>query len=416
MSSEKQYQLELVHVEQAYANAGGPLENEALYTSVANIAGIPQHALDEKSEIGHAGTLRSKIKRKIRWFQQTLKSLNVIERVQGERGVWSMATRTEKGLHEARGPVRLVAYSTNLGVAIWTDSNLFFNDFDEPIHLCVTSPPFPLRVQRNYGNVDEIGWVDFITASLEPIVKNLVPGGSVVLNVSNDIFESKKPSRSLYLERMVLALHDRLGLSLMDRWPWINLSKPPSPTYWSCINRVQLCAGWEPIYWFTNDPSRVRSDNRRVLMPHTEAHQALLDKGGAGRQAVYGDGAYRLRPDSFSNKTPGRIPKNVIIRGHRCADSMAVRAAARELELPPHGAMFPTSVPEFAIQFLTEEDDLVVDLFSGSNKTGLAAQRNNRRWVCSERVLEYIRTQAQLFTGFEGFSLNPALEAVGKRG
>lgn len=98
----------------------------------------------------------------------------------------------------------------------------------------------------------------------------------------------------LYVERMVLALHDRLGLSLMDRWPWINLSKPPSPTHWACVNRYQLCAGWEPVYWFTNDPDRVRSDNRRVLIPHTEKHQKLMAQGD-NRVVSYGDGAYRLR-------------------------------------------------------------------------------------------------------------------------
>ncbi|MEM0550399.1 MULTISPECIES: site-specific DNA-methyltransferase [Aeromonas] len=412
MSVNTQVQLELFHVEQAYANAAGPLTNEKLYGAVADIAGIPKSMLDEKSEIGQAKALRSKLKRKIRWFQQTLKSMDMLKRVDGERGVWAIATKTDKGLHEARGNVRLMAYSTRLGLAIWTDSLRFFTDFDEPIHLCVTSPPYPLRVQRKYGNVDEAGWVDFITSALEPIVKNLVPGGSVVLNVSSDVFETKMPSRSLYLERMVIALNDRLGLSLMDRWPWINLSKPPSPTYWSCVNRVQLCAGWEPIYWFTNDPLRVRSDNRRVLMPHTEAHKALLAKGGETRNAVYGDGAYRLREGSFSNQTQGRIPKNVIIRGHRCADSQALRKAAKELGLPAHPAMYPTDIPDFAIRFLTEEGDLVVDPFSGSNKTGLAAERGNRRWACCERVLEYIRTQASLFTGFDGFTMNPDFSEI----
>jgi site-specific DNA-methyltransferase (cytosine-N4-specific) len=141
--------------------------------------------------------------------------------------------------------------------------------------------------------VAESQWVDFITEALEPIVKNLVPGGSVVLNISNDIFEPKRPSRSLYVERMVIALHDRLGLSLMDRWPWVNLSKPPSPTHWACVNRQQLCSGWEPVFWFTNDPERVRSDNRRVLQPHTEKHQQLMSQGGDSRVASYGDGAYR---------------------------------------------------------------------------------------------------------------------------
>ncbi len=277
----------------------------------------------------------------------------------------------------------------------------------------MTFPPFPLRIQRGYGNVDEAKWVDFITQALEPIVKNLVPGGSVVLNVSNDIFEAKNPSRSLYVERMVLALHDRLGLSLMDRWPWINLSKPPSPTHWACVNRYQLCAGWEPVYWFTNDPDRVRSDNRRVLIPHTEKHQKLMAQGGDSRVVSYGDGAYRLRGNAFSNVTEGRIPKNVIQRGHRCADTLELRKIAIELGLPPHPAMFPTDIPEMAIRFLTEEGDLVVDPFSGSNKSGLAAERNNRRWIACDIILEYIRTQAEMFTGFDGFWMNPAIATVG---
>ncbi|WP_338122397.1 hypothetical protein [Vibrio coralliilyticus] len=37
--------------------------------------------------------------------------------------------------------------------------------------------------------------------------------------------------------------------------------------------------------------------------------------------------------------------------------------------------MFPTDIPSFAIEFLTNEDELVVDLFSGSNKTGPVAER-----------------------------------------
>ncbi|RAI99301.1 site-specific DNA-methyltransferase (cytosine-N4-specific) [Aeromonas salmonicida] len=410
------YQLDLFHVQEAYAKADRPLSNTELYDSVAELAGIPRGALEEKSEIGEGKAKHSKLKRQIRWYQQTLKAMNLLQRVEGERGIWALANKAKKGLHEVLGGVRLVAYSTKLGLAVWSDNRSFFTDFNEPIHLCVTSPPYPLRVTRGYGNVQEMQWVDFITQTLEPIVKNLVPGGSVVLNVSNDIFESKLPSRSMYLERMVLALHDRLGLSLMDRWPWINTSKPPSPTQWACVNRVQLCSGWEPVYWFTNDPSCVRSDNRRVLLPHTDAHQRLMDAGGDRRVVSYGDGAYRLRGNAFGKQTEGRIPKNVIQRGHRCADTMEIRKAAKELGLPPHPAMFPTDIPELAIRFLTEAGDLVVDPFSGSNKSGLAAERNDRRWAACDNILEYIRQQAEMFTGFDGFWMNPAIAMVGNGG
>lgn len=402
-------QLDLFHIQRAYTRAEGPLSNEQLYARVAEAAGIPESALDEKSEIGRAKARHSPLKRKIRWYQQTLKTLGVLERVKGQRGVWQLAQPNGKGLLEAPGDTRLLAYSTRLGVAIWGNNVGVFSRLDEPIHLCVTSPPYPLRTERRYGNVAEHQWVDFITQSLEPIVKHLAAGGSIVLNVSNDIFESKKPSRSLYLERMVLALHDRLGLSLMDRWPWVNLSKPPGPTHWACVNRQQLCVAWEPVYWFTNDPDKVRSDNRRVLEPHTDRHRRLLEKGGDTRITHYGDGAHRLRGNGFSSSTPGRIPKNVIIKGSRCSDSLAARTAAKRLGLPPHSAMFPTALAEFAIQFLTQEGDLVVDPFGGMNKTGLAAERNHRRWITTEIILQYIRTQAELFTGFDGFWLNPAI-------
>ncbi|MDQ2077551.1 site-specific DNA-methyltransferase [Marinimicrobium sp. ABcell2] len=402
-------QLDLFHVQRAYSLAQGPLSNDQLYQSVAEAAGLASDALNQRCEIGRAKAKRSPLKRKIRWYQQTLKAMGVLRKVEGRRGVWELAEPTDKGLHQAPGRVCLLAYSTRLGVAIWGDNNAVFSHLDEPIHLCVTSPPYPLRIQRRYGNVAEHEWVDFITQSLEPIVKQLAPGGSVVLNVSNDIFEVKKPSRSLYIERMVLALHDRLGLSLMDRWPWVNLSKPPGPTHWACVNRQQLCVGWEPVFWFTNDPLKVRSDNRRVLEPHTDRHRRLLEQGGDTRVTHYGDGAHRLRGNGFDTPTDGRIPKNVMIKGHRCSDSLRARAAAKRLGLPAHPAMFPTALAEFAIRFLTREGDLVVDLFSGVNKTGMAAERHGRRWIASEIILQYIKTQAELFSQFEGFWLNPAL-------
>lgn len=392
-----------------YRHADTPLSNERLYRRLEKKTG---QSLNDMMPVGVAKAYHSKSKRQVRWYQQTLKQLGVLEKVEGERGIWALTDKAKGELHPAKDNIKMVAYSTQLGCAIWAKSQAVFGELNEEIHLCVTSPPYPLKSQRQYGNVAESKWVDFITESIEPIVKNLADGGSIVLNVSNDIFESKKPSRSLYVERMVLALNDRLGLSLMDRWPWINLSKPPGPTYWACVNRVQLCSGWEPIFWFTNNPDTVRSNNNRVLVPHSDEHKKLMAKGGDGRERQYGDGAYTLRKKSFSKVTDGKIPKNVIQRGHQCADSLAARQHAKALGLPIHSAMFPTSIPEFAIDFLTKEDDLVVDLFSGMNKVGLAAERKGRRWLSTEIMLEYIRVQAELFKGASGFKMNPALACL----
>lgn len=408
----EQLPLDLHAVLAAYDTSGQQLSNDDLYGRLCDAGALSWQALNHKEAIGAAGQSHSKAKRTVRWHQQTLKAMGLLERVPGERGIWQRTEKTKTGLHEAAQGVMLVAYSTELGCAIWGDNKAFFQSLDEPVHLCITSPPYPLRQHRAYGGVNEKQWVDFIVGSLEPIVRTLVPGGSLVLNVSNDIFEPGRPSRSLYVERMVLALHDDLGLSLMDRWPWVNYSKPPGPTHWASIKRQQLNTAWEPIFWFTNDPEQVRSNNNRVLEPHTAQHSRLLEKGNT-RVESYGDGAYRLKgAASFANKTAGRIPRNVIERGHVCADTKQVRRIAKQLGLAPHPAMFPTAIPDFAIRFLTEPGELVVDPFAGANKTGLAAERLGRRWLATDLMLEYTRQQLELFRDAAGFSANPDLLAA----
>lgn len=52
---------------------------------------------------------------------------------------------------------------------------------------------------------------DIVTGALEPLVGNILPGASLALNVSNDIFVSEMPARSMYLERLTLALRNRLA-------------------------------------------------------------------------------------------------------------------------------------------------------------------------------------------------------------
>ena len=42
--------------------------------------------------------------------------------------------------------------------------------------------------------------------------------------------------------------------------------------------------------------------------------------------------------------------------------------------MKPHPARFPAALPDFFIRFLTDEDDLVVDPFAGSNTTGRVAE------------------------------------------
>ncbi|WP_066732985.1 site-specific DNA-methyltransferase [Cupriavidus sp. D384] len=399
------------HVAAAFADAPADgIATAQLYDAVATAAGIDLAEARAKVPVGTAGAMHSPFKRAVRWHQQTLKSMGIVERVADRAGFWRLTEPVTKDLDRAANGVRLVAFSTTLGVAVWARHADVFRGLGEPIALCVTSPPYPLRQARAYGNPNEAQYVDFLCEALEPIVAGLVRGGSIVLNVSNDIFEPRSPARSLYIERLTLALHDRLGLSLMGRVPWVNYSKPPGPTRWACVESVQLTSAYEPVLWFTNDPACVRADNRQVLQAHTERHRRLMAAGGEARDAVYGDGAYRIRQRAFGTETAGRLPRNVIERGHSCADTRAYRRAARDLGLPTHGAMQPTDIPDFFTRFLSRPGDLVVDPFGGTIRTGLAAERLGRRWIATEWILQYVRGAAELFRQADGFQMHPALQ------
>lgn len=374
----------------SYTETASPCSNEQLYQQVAQRLGMSEADSQERIAIGKAGALRNKLAQRVRWCQQTLKQAGVIERLPDARGIWQLTTKAGKALHKVNDDISLLGFTTDLGAAILSNCSTFFSKTVEPIHLLLTSPPYPLRSARAYGNPDEREYVDWLCRLLDPIIASLAPGASVALNVSNDCFLPGTPARSMYVERLMLALHDRFGLFKMDTLIWENKSKPPGPIQWASKERSQLNVSYEPVLWLTNDPEKVFSNNRRVLQPHSERHLKLIQQGGENREGVFSDGAYRLKHGSFGSETLGSIPKNVLSFGHRCASQLAYKAAANANGLPVHGAPMPLKLALFLVEFLSMPGQLVVDPFSGSMTIPLAAEELNRRWLATECMLEYV--------------------------
>lgn len=386
----------------------GVLSNHDLYNQVAHRTGITSEDLSSKVPIGKSGQRHNLFKRHLRWHQQTLKSAGVLEHVDGARAVWRLTTPAAKDLNEIKPGVAVIGFSTKLGVAILGSCDSVFDKISAPIVLCLTSPPYPLAKARSYGNVSEEVYVDWICRTLEPVIKNLVPGGSIALNVSNDVYLPGLPARSLYREYLVIALCKRFGLYKIDEIPWVNESKAPAPVQWASKERFLLNVAWEPVYWFSNSPLHLHSDNRRILKEHTDRHLALIRGGGEQRVRVASDGAYTLRQGSYGNHTEGAIQRNVFNFGHACADQQAYKRAARGLGLPAHGAPMPLALAKLIIKYMTKPGDLVCDPFAGSNTTAKAAEILGRRWLSTEKILEYVMGSATRFQDAEGFRLHLA--------
>ncbi|WP_238394348.1 site-specific DNA-methyltransferase [Pseudoxanthomonas kaohsiungensis] len=383
---------------EVYSEAGeSPVANDALYAAVQSKLGLSDAAMAERTPIGRAGAPRSLIKRKIRWAQQSARALGLVERT-GTRGEWRLRRRTGDMGQVAGAGTALLAFSTKLGLAIWARCESVFPHLREQIACCLTSPPYLLARQRAYaGPGTEQEYIEFIVRALEPVVRQLLPGGSIALNITNDAFESGMPTRSLYRERLVLALCSELGLHKADELVWHKISAAPGPYQWASRTRQQLNAAYEPIYIFTPDPKAWFADNRRVLEPHTPAQKRLIARGGEARSGVFSDGAYRVKPGSFGNPTVGRIPRNVWSVGHRDRASIAMNAFAKANGLQPHGAPMPYVIAERLVRYLTRVDDLVVDLFGGRLTTAAAAEANGRRWLVTEQIWDHLVSGATRF-------------------
>lgn len=380
----------------------GSVSNDELYEQLVADGVFDRSRLDEKQIVGTSGKAYKCLKRRVRWAQQTLKQRGLLESA-GERSRWRLTTAGRRSLTPAEPHKVLVAFSTELGLALWASCDDVFASLDAPISLCLTSPPYPLAHARAYSNPSEAEYVDWLCARLEPIVKHLMPGGSIVLNVSNDIFMPKSPERSIYCERLLIALHDRHGLKLMDRQVWHNPCKPPGPMQYASKQRVHMNVAWEPVYWLTNDPSLVRSNNQRVLEPHTEKHLKVVRSGGEQKKRKSGDGSQHVRIGAYGTETAGRIPRNLSSVRHNCIDQDRYKAYCTAHGIQSHGASMPLTLAEKYIAFLTEPDDLVVDPFGGSLTTAKACEKLGRSWITTELMGQYLLGGASRFHGAEGF-------------
>lgn len=229
------------------AEREGRLDNATLYRDVADRAGIPEEAFAERAPVGKDGQLHSLLARQVRWHQQTLKHAGILQKVEDERGWWKLTKPAKKDLSEVGRGVALIGFSTELGAAILGHCDHVFAAIDSPITLVITSPPYPLTRARSYGNVPLSMYVDWIVNTIAPVVKNMVAGASICINLSNDKFVPGSPARSTYrapdagLGRPPWAAPDgsaRMVESRKGSWPSQVREYRPHPTE----RRLGTCA------------------------------------------------------------------------------------------------------------------------------------------------------------------------------
>lgn len=285
-------------------------------------------------------------------------------------------------------------YTTHYGAAYVGDAlELLQKIPDRSIDLVLTSPPFALQRQKEYGNVDQDEYVDWLLEFALEIKRVLKDTGSLVLDLGGS-YQKGRPVRSLYNYRLLIRMCDELGWNLAEEFFWFNPSKLPSPIEWVNKRKIRAKDAVNTIWWLakTDFP---KADVTNVLVPYSERMKLLLQQG---------DKFYtpKKRPSGhdisrrFVEDNGGAIPPNLLQIPNTDSNSHYLRCC-QMVGVRGHPARFPEKLPEFFIRFLTEEGDTVLDIFAGSNTTGAVAEALGRRWIAFEIDRYYLAASAFRF-------------------
>lgn len=293
-------------------------------------------------------------------------------------------------------------YHTALGAAYLGDSQKLLAELpDSSVNLVFTSPPYALHFKKEYGNVSKADYVEWFLGFAKEIFRVLSDDGSFVLNIAGS-YNPKMPTRSLYHFKLMIALVEEIGFHLAQECFWYNPAKMPVPAEWVTVRRVRIKESVEYVWWFSKTP-HPKANNRNVLRPYSADMLRLAKKGV---KTTVRPSGHNITSSFDKVENGGSIPANVIedsltedmlILGNNAANDTYTKKC-KEANIKIHPARFPAALPEFFIKLLTDENDIVVDPFAGSNTAGAVAERLGRRWIAMELVEEYLEASRFRFS------------------
>ena len=288
-----------------------------------------------------------------------------------------------------------LAYKTKHGKAFIGDSlELLKNLEPNSVNLVITSPPFALLRKKEYGNKNGEAYIEWLTQFAQAIKPILTEDGSFVIDMGG-AYQKGKPVRSLYNYKVLIKFCDELGYNLAEEFFWYNSSKLPSPIEWVNKRKIRAKDSVDTVWWFSKS-AFPKADVKKVLVPYSDRMKKLLKS----KKHFY-DPA--LRPSGhdissgFNKDNGGAIPSNLLQIPNSDSNSNYLRFA-RKLHIKVHPARFPSKLPEFFIKYLTDPGDTVVDIFGGSNTTGMVAENLQRNWISCDLEQQDVAASVLRFT------------------
>jgi site-specific DNA-methyltransferase (cytosine-N4-specific) len=285
-------------------------------------------------------------------------------------------------------------YTTKLGAAYLVDAKLLLKAIpSNSVDAIITSPPYALHFKKEYGNVEKDAYVEWFLVFAREFFRVLKDDGSFVLNIGGS-YNKGLPTRSLYQYKLLLELVEQIGFHLAQELYWYNPAKMPMPAEWVTVRRIRVKDAVEHVWWL-GKTAWPKANNRNVLRPYSDDMIRLNNRGVRATVRPSGhnikksfdkvDAGGAIAPNVFETL----MPEDYLKFGNNAANDVYTMRC-KESGTKIHPARFPAALPEFFLKLLTNEGDVVIDPFAGSNTTGAVAESLNRRWIAIELVQEYL--------------------------
>ena len=240
---------------------------------------------------------------------------------------------------------------------------------DNSIDLVITSPPYVdiISYGKDVSVKKPTEYVDWILPLFKEIHRVLKPTGSFILNI-NDKCVNKL--RSTFIYEMIYRNSKETPLKLYDKYTWHKRNGVPNGSNKRFRNNTEF------LFHFVKDQNQLKFYMDRVLEEPVDGskkiqkvrYQKNITEGKQDHIYTYRELPDKIRPDDVF-----RFP---------------TASASRDNEIR-HPAPYHKDLPLYFITLLTDEGDVVLDVFNGIGTTCLAAKELNRDYLGFELNPKY---------------------------
>ena len=231
----------------------------------------------------------------------------------------------------------------------------------ESVDAVITSPPYAQQRKATYGGIPEAEYPAWTVAWMEQARRVLKPDGSVVINIRPHV---RNGQISDYTLRTRLAVRDA-GWAEVEELIWHKKNGPPL----GHVGRPRR--SWESLHWFAKHGRPFCAPKSAGLMSHSV--------GYAGSKAT----RYGWRHDHTTVTAP--LATTIA----RVADvvHVSIKGNANDNN---HPAPYPPALAEWVAKLVCPPGGTILDPFSGSASTGVAAIRNGYDYIGIDAMPEYV--------------------------